>query len=57
MINDMLWVFGVNVLVEGFMQFYYPYDGGDVAIAVLSLLLFIGFTIVMFVHRCKFYDP
>jgi len=57
MANDFLWMFSLNVLVVGFMQFRYTENGGDVALAVVSLLIFLGALAAHFIHRLKKFDP
>lgn len=56
MINDFLWMFSLNVFVCGFMQFKYTENGGEVALAAISILIFLGMIIGMLVHHCKRYD-
>jgi len=56
MINDFLWMFTLNVLVCGFMQFRYTANGSEVALAVIFLLLFLAMAIAIFVYRLKYYS-
>lgn len=53
----MMWLFGLNVMICGFMQFKYPANGGDMAVAVISLMIFISIPIVAFILRVKRYNP
>lgn len=55
-LNDFLWMFSLNTFVCGFMQFKYTENGGDVALAVISLLIFLGLSIGMFIHHFKKFD-
>lgn len=57
LLNDFLWMFSLNIFVCGFMQFRFTENGGDVALAVISLLLFLGALIAHFVHHYKKFDP
>lgn len=57
LLNDFLWMFSLDIFVCGFMQFRFTNNGGDVAIAVISLLLFLGALIALFAHHYKKYDP
>lgn len=56
-LNDLLWIFSLNVFVCGFMQFRYTDNGGDVALAVISLIVFLGLLIALFVNHIKNYVP
>jgi hypothetical protein len=56
LLNDFLWMFSLNIFVCGFMQFRFTENGGDVALAVISLLLFLGALIAHFVHHYKKFD-
>lgn len=38
------------------MQFKYTENGGDVALAVITLLIFLGLLIGMFIHHVKNFD-
>lgn len=53
----MFWLFGLNVMVCGFMQFRYTINGGDTAVAILSLIIFISLPICSLILRVKYYDP
>lgn len=55
--NDFLWMFMLNILVTGFTQFRYTANPAEVAIAAISLLLFIGAAAALFLYRVKKYDP
>jgi hypothetical protein len=57
LLNDFLWMFSLNIFVCGFMQFRFTNNGGDVAMAVISLLLFMGALIAHFIHHYKKFDP
>lgn len=56
-LNDFLWLFALNIFVCGFMQFRYTENGGDVALAVVTLLLFLGALIALFVYHILKYEP
>ncbi len=49
-------MFAINVFVGGFMQFMYTENGGDVGVAIISLLIFIGILVVMFIHHVKTFN-
>ena len=55
-VNDLLWLFSLNVFVCGFMQFRYTVNAGDVVLAVFSLLIFLGLPIALFIHHFKQLD-
>jgi len=54
---DLLWIFGLNVMVCGFLQFRYTANGSDVAVAIISLLIFIFLPAFAFYYRIKRYNP
>jgi hypothetical protein len=56
-LNDFLWLFSLNVFVCGFMQFRYIANAGDVTLAVISLLLFLGAILALFIYHVKKFDP
>lgn len=55
-INDLLWLFSLNVFVCGFMQFRYTANAGDVVLAVFSLIIFLGLPIALFFHHYRQFD-
>lgn len=41
-LNDILWIFSINVFVSAFMQYRFTDNGGDVSIGTLAMLAFLG---------------
>ena len=54
---DLLWIFGLNVMICGFLQFKYTVNGSDLAVAIISLLIFISLPAVGLFYRLKRYNP
>lgn len=44
-------------MVCGFLQFRYTDNGGDLAVAIMSLLIFIFLPAFAFYYRVKRYNP
>lgn len=53
LIWDVVWLFELNVLVYGFLQFKYTNNTGETALAVISLLVFIALPACGLVYRIK----
>ena len=49
-------MFGLNIMVIGFLQFKYTADSGEVGLAVFCLLIFISFPCLGFFYRVKYYN-
>lgn len=56
MVWDLLWLFALNIYFCGFVQFKYTANGGDTAIAALSLIIAISLPSVAFFYRAKYYN-
>ena len=56
MVWDLLWLFALNIYFCGFVQFRYTANGGDTAIAALSLIIAISLPSVAFFYRAKYYN-
>jgi hypothetical protein len=53
---DIIWLFGLNVMVCGFMQLGYSPNPSDTAVAVISLIIFISLPCLAFYYRLKKYN-
>lgn len=56
MVWDIIWLFGLNIMFCGFMQFRYTANSGDLAVAIISLSIFISLPIIAFYYRYKRFD-
>jgi hypothetical protein len=58
-LNDLLWIFTLNILISGFNQFRFTENGSDLALAIIFLLAFLISIGALFVYRVHQYkkDP
>lgn len=54
-IHDFLWLFAVNILVQAFLQFRYTTNKGDLAFAIICLLVTLGAIGGLFWYAIKQY--